>query len=74
MALDSLRPSHAVTEEGGQINFSGDQPPTGPSAKSDMDITKVGEDLNPYDIDGEDSPQKGHDTYTGIPGDGIVPG
>lgn len=74
MALSDLRPSEVITEEGGQYNFTGDRPPTGPTAKQDMDITRVGDDLNPYDLDGEGGPQQGRDTYTGIPGDGIVPG
>lgn len=66
MAVSDIRPDHVVTEEGGKYPFSGDQPPTGPSAKSPMDINSVGTQNTPK--------QKGHDTYQGIPGDGIVPG
>lgn len=65
MALSDIRPTAVVSEEGGQINFSGDQPPKGPSAKSDMDITKVGTKHTPY--------EEGSDSYVGIPGDGVVP-
>ena len=56
-----------VTEEGGKYEFGPDQrPPTGPSAKTEMDITKVGTKQTPI--------HAGHDTYKGIPGDGIIPG
>ncbi len=66
MALSELKPSHVVQEEGGKYTFSGEQPPKGPDKWSDVDITKVGTQDTPK--------EKGHDTYTGIPGDGIVPG
>lgn len=74
MAISDIRPSEIVTDEGGQYNFTGGNPPQGPSAKTNIDIGSVDMDCNPYDIDGKDSPQQVHDTYVGIPGDGIVPG
>lgn len=64
MAIADIRPSRLVTEEGGKYPFR-ESVPSCPTAKTEKDITKVGTQHTPK--------QKGHDTYVGIPGDGIVP-
>lgn len=61
-----------VTEEGGKYPFTGEPPTNLPSAKTEMDITKVG--LEEHAPNDPQDTYGGHDTYEGIPGDGIVPG
>lgn len=73
MSVADLRPSKVVTEEGGKYPFT-DQPPTCPTAKSDINMDSVGEDLNTVEVGSPNHPSgHGHDTYQGIPGDGVVP-
>jgi hypothetical protein len=65
MALSDIRPDHVVVEDGGKFPFV-DSPSAPVSAKSELDITKVGTKHTPK--------AQGHDTYVGFPGDGITPG
>jgi hypothetical protein len=66
----------------GQINFKGDQPPTqGPALVYKQGGLDVHNPTPPagYDLDMNLGPneypeQTGSDSYSGIPGDGIVPG